>query len=104
MANVNLPDKAMRTQIASAIQVVVQQARMSDGTRRVTGISEITGMEGDIITMQEIFRFDKVGISQEGRVVGRFVATGVRPKCCDRLQAAGIRLPTDMFDGVMEVQ
>ncbi len=104
MANVNLPDKAMRTQIASAIQLVIQQSRMSDGTRKVTGISEITGMEGDIITMQEIFRFDKLGISQEGRVLGRFVATGVRPKCCDRLQASGITLPTDMFAGVMEVR
>ena len=103
MANVNLPDKAMRQQIASAIQIVVQQSRMSDGTRKVTGISEITGMEGDIITMQEIFRFDKRGISEDGTVVGRFVATGVRPKCCDRLRAAGIVLPAEMFDGVTEV-
>jgi len=88
MANVNLPDKAMRQQIASAIQVVVQQARMSDGTRKVTSISEITGMEGDIITMQEIFRFDKLGLGPDGRVVGRFVATGVPRKCasaCARL-------------------
>ena len=104
MANVNLPDKAMRTQIASAIQLVIQQSRMSDGTRKVTGISEITGMEGDIITMQEIFRFDKVGISPEGRVIGRFVASGVRPKCCERLQASGVNLPTDMFAGVTEVR
>ena len=104
MANVNLPDKAMRTQIASAIQVVVQQARMSDGTRKVTGISEITGMEGDIITMQEIFRFDKLGVSEAGRVLGRFVATGVRPKCCERLRASGVQLPTDMFEGVTEVR
>ena len=103
MANVNLPDKAMRQQIASAIQIVVQQSRMSDGTRKVTGIYEITGMEGDIITMQEIFRFDKLGISEQGAVVGRFVSTGVRPKCCDRLRASGIRLPAEMFEGVMEV-
>ena len=103
MANVNLPDKAMRQQIASAIQIVVQQSRMSDGTRKVTGISEITGMEGDIITMQEIFRFDKLGISEHGTVVGRFVATGVRPKCCDRFRAAGILLPAEMFEGVTEV-
>ena len=80
MANVNLPDKAMRQQIASAIQIVVQQARMSDGTRKVTSVSEITGMEGDIITMQEIYRFDKLGLGPEGRVVGRFLATGVRPE------------------------
>jgi pilus assembly protein CpaF len=104
MANVNLPDKAMRQQIASAIHVIVQQARMSDGTRKVTSISEITGMEGDVITMQEIFRFDKVGIGQDGRVVGRFVATGVRPKVCERLRTAGIQLPADMFDGIVEVR
>jgi len=103
MGNVNLPDKAMRQQIASAIQIVVQQSRMSDGTRKVTGISEITGMEGEIITMQEIFRFDRLGISEHGTVVGRFVATGVRPKCCDRLRAAGVVLPAEMFEGVTEV-
>ena len=104
MANVNLPDKAMRQQIAAAIQIVVQQARMSDGTRKVTSVSEITGMEGDIITMQEIFRFDKVGVGQDGRVLGRFVATGVRPKVCERLKTGGVVLPPDMFDGVVEVR
>jgi pilus assembly protein CpaF len=104
MANVNLPDKAMRQQIAAAIQIVVQQARMSDGTRKVTSVSEITGMEGDVITMQEIFRFDKMGIGQDGRVLGRFVATGVRPKVCERLRAAGVQLRPDLFDGVFEVR
>jgi len=104
MANVKLPDKAMRQQISAAIQIVVQQARQSDGTRRVTSISEITGMEGEVITMQEIFRFDKLGLSPEGRVLGRFVATGVRPKCCERLQAAGIRLAPNLFEGVTEVR
>jgi pilus assembly protein CpaF len=104
MANVNLPDKAMRQQIASAIQIVVQQARMSDGTRKVTSISEITGMEGDIITMQEIFRFDKLGLGPEGKVVGRVVATGVRPKVCERLRASGITIPADLFDGQVEVR
>jgi pilus assembly protein CpaF len=104
MANVNLPDKAMRQQIASAIQIVVQQARMSDGTRKVTSVSEITGMEGDIITMQEIFRFDKLGVGPDGRVLGRFVATGVRPKVCERLKTGGVVLPPDMFDGVVEVR
>jgi pilus assembly protein CpaF len=94
----------MRQQIAAAIQIVVQQARMSDGTRKVTSVSEITGMEGDVITMQEIFRFDKLGIGQDGRVVGRFVATGVRPKVCDRLRAAGVQLRPDLFDGVFEVR
>jgi pilus assembly protein CpaF len=104
MANVNLPDKAMRQQIASAIQIVIQQARMSDGTRKVTSVSEITGMEGDIITMQEIFRFDKLGLSPEGKVIGRFIATGVRPKVCERLRTAGILLPPEMFDGQLEVR
>jgi pilus assembly protein CpaF len=104
MANVNLPDKAMRQQIASAIQIVVQQARMSDGTRKVTSVSEITGMDGDIITMQEIFRFDKLGVGPDGRVIGRFVATGVRPKVCERLKTGGVVLPPDMFDGVVEVR
>ena len=104
MANVNLPDKAMRQQIASAIQIVVQQARMSDGTRKVTSVSEITGMEGDIITMQEIYRFEKLGLGAEGRVVGRFLATGVRPKVCERLKSSGVTLPPDMFDGQLEVR
>ena len=104
MANVNLPDKAMRQQIASAIQIVIQQARMSDGSRKVTSVSEITGMEGDIITMQEIYRFEKMGLGPDGKVVGRFVATGVRPKVCERLKGAGIQLPPDMFDGQLEVR
>ena len=104
MANVNLPDKAMRQQIASAIQIVVQQARMSDGTRKVTSISEITGMEGDVITMQEIFKFEKLGLGPEGRVMGRFAATGVRPKVCERLRASGIQLAPEMFDGQVEVR
>ncbi|HET9270658.1 MAG TPA: CpaF family protein [Vicinamibacterales bacterium] len=104
MGSTNLPDKAMRQQIASAIQIVMQQTRLSDGTRKVTSISEITGMEGDIITMQEIFVFEKAGVTQEGKVVGRFRATGVRPKVSERLLAAGIRLPASMFEGVVEVR
>jgi pilus assembly protein CpaF len=104
MANVNLPDKAMRQQIVSAIQIVVQQARMSDGTRKVTSISEITGMEGDVITMQEIFRFEKMGLGADGKVLGRFVATGVRPKVCERLKSAGVNVPPDMFEGQLEVR
>ena len=104
MGATNLPERAMRQQIASAIQLVVQQTRLSDGSRKVTSISEITGMEGDIITMQEIFMFEKVGITQDGKVIGRFKATGVRPKCCERLRASGIHLPADMFEGVTEVR
>jgi pilus assembly protein CpaF len=104
MGATSLPDKAMRQQIASAVQIVMQQTRLSDGTRKVTSISEITGMEGDIITMQEIFVFEKAGVTQEGKVIGRFRATGVRPKVSERLLAAGIRLPTSMFEGVVEVK
>jgi pilus assembly protein CpaF len=104
MGATNLPERAMRQQIASAIQLVVQQTRMSDGSRKITSISEITGMEGEVITMQEIFLFEKMGITQDGKVIGRFRATGVRPKCCERLKASGIHLPGDMFEGVTEVR
>src|SRR5712664_3777608 len=104
MGATNLPERAMRQQISSAIQLVVQQTRLSDGTRKITSISEITGMEGDIITMQEIFVFEKMGVTQDGKVIGRFRATGVRPKCCERLKASGIHLPADMFEGVTEVR
>jgi pilus assembly protein CpaF len=104
MGATNLPERAMRQQISSAIQIVVQQTRLSDGSRKVTSISEITGMEGEIITMQEIFVFEKMGITQDGKVIGRFRATGVRPKCCERLKASGIHLPADMFEGVTEVR
>jgi len=104
MANMSLPERAVRQQIASAIQIVVQETRMSDGSRKVTSVSEITGMEGDVITMQEIFGFEKVGVTQDGKVIGRFRATGVRPKCCERLKVCGIHLPPDMFEGVTEVR
>src|SRR3954468_10238420 len=104
MGATNLPERAMRQQIAAAIQIVIQQSRMADGTRKVTSISEITGMEGDVITMQEIFLFEKLGLNQDGKVIGRFRATGVRPKACERLKAAGVVLPPDMFEGVVEVR
>ena len=104
MGATNLPERAMRQQISSAIQLVVQQTRLSDGSRKVTSISEITGMEGDIISMQEIFVFEKMGVTQDGKVIGRFRATGVRPKCCERLKMSGIHLPADMFEGVTEVR
>ncbi len=104
MGETNLPERAMRQQIAAAIQLVVQQTRLSDGSRKITSISEITGMEGEVITMQEIFLFEKMGITQDGKVIGRFRATGVRPKCCERLKTSGIHLPGDMFEGVTEVR
>ena len=86
------------------MNVIVQQTRMADGSRKVTSIAEITGMEGEVITMQEIFIFEKMGMTQDGKVMGRFRATGVRPKCCERLKACGIHLPPDMFEGVTEVR
>jgi pilus assembly protein CpaF len=103
MANLNIPDKAMRQQIASALNLVIQVARLSDGSRRVTSISEITGMEGDVITMQEIFLFERTGMTPDGKVMGRFRATGIRPKCSERLAAEGVPLPADMFEHVQLV-
>jgi pilus assembly protein CpaF len=98
MANLNIPERAIRQQVASAIELVVQIARMADGTRKVTAITEITGMERDTITMQDIFVFEKVGLSDTGVVQGRFRATGIRPKCTERLAAAGVHLPAQMFE------
>ena len=103
MANLNIPDRAVRQQIASAVNLIIQISRMADGTRKVSAISEITGMEQDVITMQDIFLFDRTGITREGRVTGRFRATGVRPKCADRLATMGIHLPIDMFEHVQAV-
>ncbi len=100
MANLNIPERAVRQQIASAVQIVVHVSRMADGTRKVTSITEITGMEGDMISMQDIFVFDRTGISAEGRVCGRFRASGIRPRCSERLATAGHRLPMDMFEHV----
>jgi pilus assembly protein CpaF len=97
MANLNLPEKAMRQQIASAIDVVIQVSRLTDGTRKVMAISEIVGMEGDIITMQDIFIYERQGMDPEGRVLGRFRATGIRPRFADRLKAYGIELSQLLF-------
>ena len=98
MANLSIPERAIRQQIASAINLIIQISRQSDGTRRVTGITELTGMEGEVITMQDIFLFEKTGLRPDGKVCGRFRATGIRPKCSDRLAQAGFRLPADMFE------
>jgi len=103
MANLSIPERAVRAQISSAINLVVQITRLSDGTRRVTGITELTGMEGDIITMQDIFLFERSGIGQNGRVQGRFRATGIRPKCADRILASGKALPPEIFEHVKMV-
>src|ERR1041385_7835176 len=98
MANLNLPEKAVRRQIASAIQLVVQISRFNDGTRRITALSEITGMEEDIVSMQDVFVFEKHGVSPDGRVIGAFTATGIRPKFAERLQASGINVPASWFE------
>src|ERR1700678_1063473 len=98
MANLNLPEKAIRRQIAAAVSLVLQTARFSDGTRRLTHITEITGMEADVISMQDLFVFEMQGISSEGRVVGTFNASGVRPRFAESLKAAGFDLPSNMFD------
>ncbi|HEU5182831.1 MAG TPA: CpaF family protein [Candidatus Polarisedimenticolia bacterium] len=98
MAGFQLPPRAVKEQVASAINVVIQIARHSDGTRRLTSLSEIIGMEEDVITMQEIFVFEKSGIDEEGKVVGRYRPTGIRPRFADRLRVAGIHLPLEMFD------
>ena len=104
MANLNLPHKAARQQIASAITVVIQGLRLIDGKRKITSIQEITGMEGDVITMQEIFTFRQIGVSSEGEVQGYFQATGVRPKFAERLRSFGVVLPDAMFDPAKHYQ
>src|ERR1700730_9443046 len=103
MASLNLPDRALRQQITSAISIVVQVARLSDGTRKVTNISEITGQEEDVISMQDVFNFVRKGIGPDGRVVGSCPPSGIRPKFLDRLRIAGIILPADIFDRSVEV-
>ncbi len=98
MAGVNLTARAIRQQIASAVTVVVQASRLTDGTRKVVSMQEITGMEGEIISMQEIFRFEQSGVDTDGKVKGRFSATGVRPRFADRLKMFGVPVPEDTFD------
>lgn len=98
MANLNLPETAMRRQIASAIDVVIQVSRLSDGTRKMVSLAEITGMEGEIVTMQDIFTFRKRGIRETGEVIGDFEPTGIRPKFSERLTVTGIHLQPNMFD------
>src|SRR6188508_987253 len=100
MANLNIPDRAVRQQTASAVNMVIQVNRFSDGARRVTSIAEITGMEQEVITMQEIYVFEKNGVNEGGKVMGHFRATGIRPKCAEKLITAGFRLTTEMFEHV----
>ncbi len=98
MAGMNLPTKALRHYLSSALDVIIHLTRLSDGTRKMTSLQELTGMEGDVITLQEIFLFEQTGVSEQGKVQGKFHATGIRPKFSERLQAKGLALPTDLFD------
>jgi len=96
MAGIEMPLKAMRSQIASAVNLIVQASRLQDGTRRMTSITEITGMEGEVISMQEVFRFERLGIEPSGRIIGRFNATGIRSSYSDRFRQWGYDLPASI--------
>jgi pilus assembly protein CpaF len=97
MAGLDLPMRAIREQITSAIHMVVQIARLADGSRRITHVSEISGMEGEVVTMQDLFRFEQRGIDSDGRVVGEFRGTGLRPRFAEKFEIAGVHLPPDIF-------
>ena len=103
LANANMHLLAIRQQVASAVHILVQVSRLSDGSRRVLNITEVTGIETEVVTLQDIFVFEKRGLSPEGKVVGRFAATGILPKFNEKLVAAGIRLPVELFDEIVEV-
>jgi pilus assembly protein CpaF len=97
MSGIDIPVRSSRAQIASALHVVIQIGRLSDGRRRLLSLSELTGMEGDVVTMQEIFRFRQTGVSPEGQVAGRFEATGIRPKFIEQVMSHGVSLSADLF-------
>jgi pilus assembly protein CpaF len=97
MAGYDIPTRALRSQVSSAIQVVVQARRLPGGRRKVTQVSEITGMEGEQITMHDLFFFEQSGVDGDGHATGRFVCNGIRPKCAERIEHRGIRLPADLF-------
>jgi pilus assembly protein CpaF len=103
MANANMSVHSIRQQISSAVDAFIQIARFSDGSRRIINITECVGLEGDLVTMQDIFAFEKTGVTQSGRVTGRFRATGIRPKFYDRLKAAGIQIPATVFQTVVDI-
>ena len=104
LANANMHLAAVRQQIAAAVHILVQVSRLSDGTRRLMNITEVTGMETDVVTLQDIFVFEKLGLSHAGKVKGRFAATGILPKFNEKLVASGIQLPVDLFDEVVMVE
>jgi pilus assembly protein CpaF len=97
MAGFDIPIRALRQQISSAVQLIVQARRVTGGRRKVCSVSEITGMEGDNIQMHDLFVWEAGGVDGEGHAIGRFIATGIRPKCADKIDARGIRLPADLF-------
>jgi pilus assembly protein CpaF len=97
MAGYDIPVKAMRTQITSALQIVIQARRLTGGKRKVVNVSEISGMEGDQIQMHDLFSFEQSGVDGDGHACGRFVCTGIRPRCAERIEHRGIRLPADLF-------
>ena len=103
MGDIRLPEKAIRMQIASAIHLIIQVARMSDGSRRITHVTELTGAYSDVISMQDIFVFEKEGVAESGKVKGRFRSTGIVPKFTERLKAAGIPIPPGLLDHNVEV-
>lgn len=103
MGNLNIPEHTVRKQITSAIALVIQVSRLSDGSRKVTNVSEITGMEENVVSMHEIFVFNKKGIGPDGRVIGAFQATGIRPKFLEQLRISGIYLPAELFEHTLEV-
>jgi len=98
MANLNIPEKAVRKQVASAVQLIVQISRLNDGTRRITHMSEITGMEEDVVSMQDVFTFEKQGVGPDGKVLGSFQGHRYSPKFAERLKASGINVPSSWFD------
>jgi pilus assembly protein CpaF len=102
LAGIEIPTRAIRELVASSINLVVQVTRYSDGTRKVSSISEIVGMEQTTITLQEIFKFQRTGIGDNGRVLGFFRPTGIRPKAIEQFVGAGIQLPTELFDPTEE--
>jgi pilus assembly protein CpaF len=98
LSGVDLPTRAMREQISSGLELIIHVTRMADGSRKVVAISEIVGMEGDVIALQDIFAYTKTGLSEDGKVTGRFHATGIRPKFADRLAVAGVPMPPELFE------
>ena len=100
MAGIEMPLKAVRSQIASAVNLIVQASRLQDGSRRMVSITEITGMEGEVISMQEVFRYERLGLGQDGKIIGRFNATGVRSHYSERFRQWGYNLPASIFEPI----